>query len=68
MLCFVFIISEQDVRKFDGAAGDVNGMQGVDKRRVETLDIVVLWRADDGGEGCLRLRKEVLGNLGSNRV
>ena len=30
---------------------DVDGMQGVDKRLVEKLDIVVVRRADNGGEG-----------------
>ena len=68
MLCRVFLIGDEDVGKVDRAAGDVNGLQVVDKRLVETLDIVVVWRADDGGEGCLNLRKEVLGKLGSGYV
>ena len=42
VLCFVFVISEQDVGKVVRAAGDVNGLQGVDKRRVETLDIFAI--------------------------
>ena len=51
MLCFVFVIGEQDVGKVDRAAGDVDGLQGVDKRLVETLEIVVVRRADNRGEG-----------------
>ena len=68
VLCFLFGIGEQDVGEVDHAAGDNDGLLGVDKRLVETLDIVVVWRAGDGGEGGLRLRKEVLGDLGSCHV
>ena len=68
VLCFVFGIGEQDVGEVDRAAGDVDGLEGVDKRLVEPLDTVVVRRADDGGEGGLRLREEVLGNLGSCHV
>ena len=42
VLCFVLVIGEQDVRKVDRAAGDVDRLQGVDKRLVETLGIVVV--------------------------
>ena len=64
----MFVIGEQDVGKVNHVARDVDGLQGVDKRLVETLDIVVVRRAGNGGEGCLSLREEVLGNLGSGHV
>ena len=65
MRCFVFFIRDQDVGKVNRAARDVHGLQGDDKRLVETLDIVVVRRVTDGGEGCLRLSEEVLGDLRS---
>ena len=65
MLCLVFLVREEDFGKVDRAARDVNRLQGVDLRIVEALDVVIVWRADDGGEGCLSLREEILGDLGS---
>ena len=32
------------------------------------LAVVVVWRSDDGGEGRLSLRKEILGVLGGGHV
>ena len=64
---FVVGVIEQDVGEVNCTAGDVDRLEGVDEGFVEPLDIVVVRRADDGGEGGLRLRKEVLGNLGSCR-
>ena len=65
MFCFVVGVQEQEVGEVDGAAGDVDRLKGVDERLGEPLDIVVVRRAGDGGEGGLRLREEVLGNLRS---
>ena len=41
-------------------------MECVDKRLVEALDVLVVWRADDGGEGRLGLRKEISCVLGGS--
>ena len=65
MFCFVIGVRQQEVGEVDGAAGDVDRLKGVDECLGETLDIVVVWRADDESEGGLRLREEVLGDLGS---
>ena len=65
MFCFVVGVREQEVGEVDGAAGEVNPLKGVDERLDESLDIVIVWLSDDGGEGSLRLREEVLVNLGS---
>ena len=65
MFCFVVGVREQNAGEVNGAAGDVDRLEGVDKRLGEPLDIVVVRRADDGGEGGLRLNEEVLGDLGS---
>ena len=58
------LVREEDVGQVDRASGDVDRLQGVDERLVEALDVVVIWLADDGGEGRLGLRKEILGILG----
>ena len=42
-------------------------MQCVDERLVEALDVVVVRRADDGGEGRLGLREEIFRVLGGSR-
>ena len=65
MLRLVVLVREEDVRKVDRAARDIDRLQGVDERLVEALDIVVVRSADNGGEGCLSLREEILGDLGS---
>ena len=65
MIFFVVSVREQDAGEVDGAAGDVDLLEGVDERLGEPLDIVVVRRANDGGEGHLRLSEEVLGDLGS---
>ena len=56
VLCLVFLVREEDVGKVDRAARAANPLQDVDERLVEVLDVVVVWRANDGGEGCLSLR------------
>ena len=65
VFCFMAGVREQEVGEVDGAAGDVNLLKGVDERLGEPLDSVAVRRADDGIEGGLRLREEVLGDLGS---
>ena len=39
-------------------------MECVDERLVEALDVVVVWRAKDRGEGRLGLHKEIICALG----
>ena len=34
-------------------------MEGVDKGLVEALDVFIVGRDDNGGEGCLGLREEI---------
>ena len=41
-------------------------MECVDKRLVEVLDVVVVRRANDGGEGRLGLREEIFRVLGGS--
>ena len=53
------VVGEEDIGDVDLAAWDVDRLKGVDEGLVEALDIVVVGRADDGGEGCLGLRKEI---------
>ena len=65
VLRIVFLVGEEDVGQVDRDAGDIDRLQGVDERLVEALEVVVVWRADDRGEGCLSLREEILGDLGS---
>ena len=65
MIRLVFLVREEDVTQFDRAAGDVDLFQGVHERLVEALDVVVIWRADDRGEGRLSLREKIFGVLGS---
>ena len=65
MLRLVFLVCEEYVGQVDRAAGDVNRLQGIDERLVEAIDVVVVWRADDGVEGRLSLREEIFGVLGS---
>ena len=55
VLRLVFLFREEDFGQVDRAAGDVNRLQGVDERLVEALDVVVVWRSDNGGEGRLSL-------------
>ena len=68
MLRLVVLVREEDVRQDDRAAGDIDRFQGVDERPVEALDVVVVRRSDDGGEGRLGLRKEIFGVLGGGHV
>ena len=42
-------------------------MQCVDERLVEALDVVVVRRANNGGAGCLGLRKDIFSVLGGGR-
>ena len=62
---FVIGVRQREVREVDGAAGDVNLLEQVYERLGETLDIVIIRRANDWGEGGLRLLEKVLGDLGS---
>ena len=39
-------------------------MEGVDKGLVEALDVFIVGRDDNGGEGCLGLREEIFRILG----
>ena len=65
MLCLVLLVREEGVRQVDRAAGDVNSLKVVDERLVEALDVVVVQRADNEGEGRLSLREEIFGDLRS---
>ena len=57
-------VGEEDAGEVDFAAWDVDQLEGVDKGLVEALDIVVVGRDEDGGEGCLGFREGIFCVLG----
>ena len=65
MLVFVIVFGEEDVKEVDLAARDVDRLDSVDEGFVEPLDVIIVRRADDGGEGRLGFCEEIVCVLGS---
>ena len=55
----MIVVREENVGEIDRAARDVDQLECVDERLVEAFDVVVVWRANDGGDGRLGLREEI---------
>ena len=61
---FVIIVREEYVGEVNLAAWDVDQLKSVDEGLVEAIDVVVIGRANNWGEGSLGLRKEIFCVLG----
>ena len=68
VLGLVVVVVEEDIGEVELAAWDVDRLEGVDKGFAEALDLVVVGRTDDGGEGRLGLREEIFCALGGVMV
>ena len=64
VLGLVVVVGEENVGEIDRAARDVNRLECVDKGLVEAFDVVVVGRANNGGEGRLVLRGEIFCVIG----
>ena len=60
----MIVVGEEDVGEANLAAQDVNKLESVDEGLVELLDVVVVGRADDRGEGRLSFCEEIFSVLG----
>ena len=53
------VVREEYIGEVDLAAWDIDRLEGVDKGLVEALDVIIVGRADDGGEGRLGLCEDI---------
>ena len=65
-LGLVVVVGEEDIVEVNLSAWGVNRLEGVDKGLVEALDIVVVGRDEDGGEGLLGFREGIFCVLGGS--
>ena len=59
VLGLVVVVGEENVGEIDRAARDFIWLECVEEVLIEAFDIVVVGRADNGGESCLVLREEL---------
>ena len=57
VLGLVIVFGEENVGEIDCAAWDIDRLGCVDEGLVEAFEVVVVGRANNGGEGCLGLRE-----------